>query len=147
MPIYAFTEENQITEYPVYEGEIRMRVTNMSWPVNGFQPPMGYVEVLFTDLPVVDHTKNITEGTPEFRGNSWHQVWVVTDASQDELEQRIAGKWVEIRGQRNKELQDTDWTQLPDSPADKVAYEVYRQQLRDVTTQSDPFNLVWPVKP
>lgn len=147
MPIYAFTEENQITEYPVYEGEIRMRVTNMSWPVNGFQPPMGYVEVLFTDLPVVDHTKNITEGTPEFRGNSWHQVWVVTDASQDELEQRVAGKWVEIRGQRNKELQDTDWTQLPDAPADKTAYEVYRQALRDVTTQTDPFNLVWPVKP
>lgn len=147
MPIYAFTEENQITEYPVYEGEIRMRVTNMSWPVNGFQPPMGYVEVLFTDLPVVDHTKNITEGAPEFRGNSWHQVWVVTDASQDELAQRVAGQWAAVRGQRNKELQATDWTQLNDSPADKTAYEVYRQQLRDVTTQTDPFNLVWPVKP
>jgi len=147
MPIYAFTEENKITEYPVYEGEIRMRVTNMSWPVNGFQPPMGYVEVLFSDMPVVDYTKNITEGSPEFRGNSWHQVWVVTDASQDELAQRVAGAWVEVRGQRNVELQATDWTQLPDSPADKSAYEVYRQQLRDVTTQSDPFNIVWPVKP
>lgn len=147
MPIYAFTEENEIAEYPVYEGEIRMRVTNMSWPVNGFQPPMGYVEVLFSDMPAVSYSQNITEGKPEFRGNGWHQVWVVSDASADEIAGRVAGKWAEVRAQRNGALQATDWTQLNDSPADKAAHEVYRQQLRDVTTQSDPFNLVWPVKP
>jgi hypothetical protein len=147
MSIYAFTKDNKITEYPVYEGEIRLRVTNISWPPNGFQPPMGYVEVLMTEMPDIDYTQNITEGAPEFRGNSWHQVWIVSGASQSEVTERIASQWANVRDQRNSLLQATDWTQLPDSPADKTAYEVYRQQLRDVTTQSDPFNLVWPVKP
>lgn len=147
MSIYAFTEDNKITEYPVYEGEIRLRVTNISWPPNGFQPPMGYVEVLMTEMPHVDYTKNVSEGTPEFSGNSWNQVWVVSDASQAEIDERLATQWSEVRSQRNAILQATDWTQLPDSPADKAAYEVYRQQLRDVTQQPDPFNITWPVKP
>ena len=147
MPVYALTEENNIAEYPVYEGEIRLRVTNISWPVNGFQPPIGYVEVQPTPMPDVSHMQNVIEGAPQFQGNSWNQVWIVSDATEDQVAQRMATQWVVVRLARNEMLQATDWTQLADSPADKPVYEVYRQQLRDVTTQSDPFNIVWPVKP
>jgi len=56
--------------------------------------------------------------------------------------------WDIIRQQRNNKLYQSDWTQLEDAPlsADqKAEYRVYRQALRDITTQSDPFNIVWPV--
>jgi len=36
------------------------------------------------------------------------------------------------------------WTQLSDSPVDKAAWATYRQALRDITTQVDPFNIKWP---
>lgn len=57
-------------------------------------------------------------------------------------------QWVVIRAERNQRLQATDWTQLADIPQEtKVLWEPYRQALRDVTTQPDPFNIVWPTTP
>jgi len=55
---------------------------------------------------------------------------------------------VYIRKQRNQLLQSSDWTQLPDVPlSTKEAWAVYRQALRDVTNQPDPFNITWPQPP
>lgn len=57
-------------------------------------------------------------------------------------------QWRIIKAQRNKLLSDSDWTQLPDVPlTTKAAWATYRQQLRDVTTQTDPFNITWPQAP
>jgi hypothetical protein len=54
-------------------------------------------------------------------------------------------QWASVRATRNSKLAQCDWTQLPDAPVDVEAYAVYRQALRDVTTQADPFNIEWPV--
>lgn len=57
-------------------------------------------------------------------------------------------QWAVVRADRNQRLQATDWTQLADIPAQtKSLWEPYRQALRDVTSQSDPFNIVWPTPP
>ena len=64
----------------------------------------------------------------------------------DELQARIDTQWQVVRTQRNQMLKDTDWTQVEDSPVDKAAWATYRQALRDVTTQDDPFNVTWPVE-
>lgn len=58
-------------------------------------------------------------------------------------------KEVAIRAERNSYLQQSDWTQLPDVPqAVKAKWAVYRQALRDVTSQPTfPDSVVWPVKP
>lgn len=56
-------------------------------------------------------------------------------------------QWEVIRADRNQRLVDCDWTQLPDAPTDATAWAVYRQALRDITTQADPFNIVWPILP
>lgn len=57
-------------------------------------------------------------------------------------------EWRLVRAKRDKLLLESDWTQLPDVPfATKEAWAVYRQALRDVTIQPDPFNIVWPESP
>jgi hypothetical protein len=57
-------------------------------------------------------------------------------------------EWKLIRSQRNALLQQSDWTQLPDVPlATKEAWAAYRQLLRDITSQPDPFNIIWPPLP
>lgn len=57
-------------------------------------------------------------------------------------------KWNDVRSARTFLIAKTDWTQLPDVPlATKEAWATYRQALRDITTQSDPFNITWPTKP
>jgi len=57
-------------------------------------------------------------------------------------------KWEQIKLWRNSELAISDWTQLPDSPADKEAWAEYRQALRDLPAQGGlAEDAVFPVKP
>lgn len=57
-------------------------------------------------------------------------------------------QWPVVRSQRNALLSASDWTQLPDVPlATKETWAIYRQALRDITEQTDPFNINWPVAP
>lgn len=54
-----------------------------------------------------------------------------------------------VLAERNKLLQNSDWTQLTDVPlSNKSQWTTYRQALRDITIQSGyPFNVIWPTKP
>ena len=63
----------------------------------------------------------------------------------EDIAAMIATEWAVIRVQRDALLAACDWTQLPDTPADKVTWAAYRVQLRDVTSQTLP--VVWPVAP
>ena len=64
------------------------------------------------------------------------------------LEDKKIIQWSIVRNQRDRLLQASDWTQLPDVPlATKEAWAAYRQALRDVTLQPDPFNIIWPQPP
>jgi len=62
----------------------------------------------------------------------------------EELQARVDTQWQVVRTQRNQMLKDTDWTQLADAPVDKTKWATYRQALRDITVQADPFNITWP---
>jgi hypothetical protein len=76
-----------------------------------------------------------------------YTVRVVTN-SDDYNAQLTTDEWTEVRNLRDTYLQESDWTQLPDvSNVDKTAWATYRQQLRDITTQADPFNITWPSTP
>ena len=59
-------------------------------------------------------------------------------------------QWAKIREERTEKLKDSDWTQVSDSPLDtskKTEWQTYRQSLRDITKQSDPFNITFPTQP
>ena len=109
-----------------------------------------------TDNDVVDivYTRSFDEATQHLEtadayleDGVAYTVRVVTNSNEYNA-QRTAAEWVEVRSLRDMYLQESDWTQLPDvSNVDKTAWTTYRQQLRDVTTQADPFNITWPTKP
>jgi hypothetical protein len=65
----------------------------------------------------------------------------------EELQSKVDSQWNAIRSQRNQMLKDSDWTQVADVPVDKALWATYRQELRDITKQADPFNIVWPKAP
>lgn len=143
---YAKIENNRIVEYPVFEGDIRLRYPNVSFPAE-FCPPEGYVFVAQTLMPPIEYDKNCIEGSPEKQGDSWVSTWEVVDASAEEIAVRLEAQWHSIRQQRDLRLRLSDWTQLPDAPVDAAAWTAYRQALRDVTNQADPFNIEWPTAP
>lgn len=72
----------------------------------------------------------------------------VEDKTQADIDAATASEAANVRFARNKRLADCDWTQLADSTADKAAWAVYRQALRDISAQPGfPFNVVWPLDP
>jgi hypothetical protein len=114
-----------------------IELSDMSWSGNNGCAFYPYIEilpesddysVLSAPIDVVDaETKTVT---------STRTAIPLTDGN----------LWLRIRSIRNHKLTATDWTQLPDSPLSpeqRAAYAVYRQELRDITTQPDPRAIVW----
>lgn len=99
------------------------------------------------EAPSIDYSKNLELGDPKFENGAWRQSWVVTDASAEQIAERVSAQWSVVRNERNTRLASCDWTQLPDAPVDAAAWAEYRQALRDITEQADPFNIVWPTEP
>ena len=97
-----------------------------------------------------DDTKDVLEITPTLSGSIYVQTYQVTDADEDTINKRKEIKWSEVRTTRNTLLSESDWTQFQDSPitgSSLTDWQTYRQSLRDITNQSDPYNITWPTKP
>jgi len=58
----------------------------------------------------------------------------------------LADKWVNVRWERDRKLAETDYLALSDQTL-SGDMETFRQELRDVPSQSDPDNISWPTKP
>ena len=87
---------------------------------------------VFTDTPATDTTPAQTAAEQE----------TAYKASKD------AEQAKSVRTSRNDKLNESDWTQIADSTADKTAWAIYRQALRDVTTQAGfPWTITWPDAP
>jgi hypothetical protein len=74
----------------------------------------------------------------------------VRNKTQQEIQEEIEGMWRATRDRRNELLSESDWTQLPDSPLSnqkQTEWQIYRQALRDITNQPNPFSINWPSKP
>ena len=109
----------------------------------------------FSDSPYVPVTPGIRLPVPE--GLTWDTVKGV--ASDDgtvtlvedpaKVAQKTADQWTSVRAQQRQKLYESDWTcsvtdyEVPN----KSAWVAYRADLRNVTTQTDPFAIVWPVEP
>ncbi len=94
-------------------------------------------------------TQKLNSVTPFIDGD-YVKEYEVVNLTTDEKAAIDNTEWKGIRTTRNTELKLSDWTQLTDSPLDntkKAEWQTYRQSLRDITTQSDPFNINWPTQP
>lgn len=147
--MYLRIINDEIT-YPYSLQQLKENNPNSSFPSEMTEAVMNeynIFEVRQTPKPN-NYTKNIFEGTPILVEGVYYQNWEQTDASTSEINARIEAKWVEVRENRNQLLQECDWTQLGDIPNEtKTIWQSYRQDLRDVTSQTNPFDIVWPVKP
>jgi hypothetical protein len=141
---------NNTIEYPYDILTLREAYPNVSLPENLTDESLIEWDmhvVQPTPIPV-DYTKNITEGTPTLIDGIYYKSWVQNNATTEEISYRVENQWETIRIQRNELLTECDWTQLADIPSEtKEAWIIYRQALRNITSQSNPFSIEWPSKP
>ena len=92
-------------------------------------------------------TQHLEEGPALLVDGVWTQNYIVSELDANESAEKVGAQWIVIRAERNKLLADCDWTQLPDASADAPTWATYRQALRDITAQANPFAIVWPQGP
>ena len=108
---------------------------------------LGVDPILEGPQPTLTRFQSAVRSGPTEINGQWFWEYGAVDWNEEAIAAAIEKQWDTIRTERNKKLYECDWTQLPDAPVDSVAWATYRQALRDVTSQTDPFEIVWPVKP
>jgi len=115
-----------------------MDVTTLSW-ILGKIPPAASFNISGDEVDEAGYGGAVTYNDPSLKP-TWAQV----------QEGVIPQQWVVVRGQRITKLRASDWSVLSDVPMTtekRAEWETYRQALRDITAQPDPFNITWPTPP
>jgi hypothetical protein len=119
------------------------------------QETLVVVDWYFIDSPVLPSTPGIRLEVPA--GLTWDGVKGVLDAEGTvtlvadpaKVQARIDAQWTSVRTEQRQKLYESDWTcsVVDNVPPNRDEWVTYRQALRDVTLQTDPFNIEWPVRP
>lgn len=154
--MHALIADAAVAKYPYTIGNLRRDNPYTSFPKrpdDAILAEWGLQPVARTDRPAIDHTKNVSEGTPALIDGTWTQVWAVTDASAEEIADRNEQAEQSVRSQRDNLLASTDWVVIKAQETAVAMGQVwldYRQALRDITGHVNFPYLTdedWPVKP
>lgn len=141
------------------EPEFRLAYSNISFPATLDQNALDFANVsVVTELPPPDHTilQRVDYDGVQLINGVWIDTWSVHPKYDDPTEQAawevecLETQWNMVRGERDRLLSITDYTDLPHTPITTECrnnFITYRQQLRDITTQQDPYNISWPQPP
>lgn len=136
------------------QGEVRKLFANTSFPAvwdSSVCDFIGIDPILESPQPTTTRFQSCFQnGIEQDALGNWVWKWQVNDFDQEAIDAAIAQQWESIRSTRNTKIAATDWTQVDDAPftnVEKAAWATYRQALRDITTQADPFAIEWPVAP
>lgn len=147
---YAMIKNNKIEQIATINSMFPNTSFHETGPNSDFMAANGIMEVI-DYIPVDVSKQRLVYVEPYIKDNKVY-VCMLEDLSEQEKQnyqnQLILSQWDIVRQMRDQKLKDTDYTQLSDvNISNKQDYVVYRQQLRDITTQTDPYNIVWPTKP
>lgn len=151
MTMFIKLENGQPVGYPIVEDNLRLLFpdTNLSLPFIAEEiEPLGFGLWDFSSQPNHGIFEKVVEITPvKDEYGRWIQAWAVEPMNEEEIVARTEQEWMAVRNQRHFLLTRSDWTQLLDAPVDAATWATYRQALRDITGQADPFNIIWPSAP
>lgn len=113
----------------------------------------------FTDAEISDAGYVGVQTAPSYNSRTQRLEWTGTDwnvvgLSTSEIDYNILQEWSSVRDVRNKMIDDIEWrisryqsevrlgiTTTTDNISN---LDTYVQALRDITKQSDPYNITWP---
>ena len=129
-------------------GQLRRDNPNTSFPkVPSLELLASYNVYPYTvpERPAYDSlTQVCVEGSFTEVNGAWILPWVIENKSQQDAEDRV-------RLKRSDLLQESDWVVIMHTEKGTnipMEWEVYRQALRDITSQAGfPYQVNWPVAP
>ena len=151
MSFYVYVAEDGQQTYPLTLTDLRRMQPNVSFPAqisDEDAATFGFYAAQQTPRP--EGQFQTVESSAVLVDGVWIEEWTVTPWTQEAILVATENQWMSIRTDRNKRLADCDWTQLTDAPISNTEaqnWASYRQALRDITTQSEPFHIQWPDQP
>ena len=129
-------------------GTIQQLFPNTSFSIGGpnanFLTENNAVELVET-LSYTEPTQKLSIVDAYVEGGKAYNVRVENTTAQEQTA-LTDQKWIAIRLERDRRLQITDWRASSDLTLSDD-WKAYRQALRDVPAQSDPYNITWPTEP
>lgn len=109
--MYAKIIDGQVAQYPYSVQALYEDNPNVGFPANLTDEMLGRfnaVRIIQTERPEHDHTKNCNEADPVYHEarDQWEQTWVLTDATQEEIDQRLVEQAEERRQRRAAAYRD-----------------------------------------
>ena len=115
-----------------------------SGPNANFLAENSVVELVET-LTYTTPTQKLVSVEPYIDGGKVYNIKVESTTANEQAALTTNQSYL-IRAQRNSLIERTDWRAGSDVTLSDE-WKTYRQALRDVPTQSDPFNITWPTEP
>ena len=142
---YPYSLSKLLTDYP----NTSFPEMNILYQNDELLKAFNVFRVIAEPIPQYDKTiQTHVEIEPEFINSMWRRKWLIKELSDLEKLEIRRNEEQTVISQRNALLASSDWTQLSDVSIDKEAWSSYRQQLRDISNQSEyPFNVQWPSAP
>ena len=151
-------EGNLIADRISYPSYMKRNFKNVSWgkfPDNSFLASLNIFPLTDNPPEFDSATQRRTTLTSSYDSEvgGWVANYLVEDVPQEELnaqeESRREGVLSNIRNQRDELLRQSDWVMTVDAPIlNKNQWAVYRQLLRDITSQNpNPDLIVFPQAP
>jgi hypothetical protein len=148
-PNGALTQYHKIVKVELFNNNEQLNVQVGSWPSEtAFQSGTPAIWNTYITVPsdsLYEATQQKVLLTEEFL-----TAQIVGEQLTKTPEELQADQWALVKMKRDQLLAASDWrvikavdtgTPLPET------WKTYRQILRDITTQADPFNIVWPQAP
>ena len=129
-------------------GTIQQLFPNTSFGIAGANSDFliaNNVVELVENLSFTTPTQKLTKVDAYVQDGKAYNVRVENTTAEEQTT-LITQKWVDVRYLRDLKLQATDWRASSDLTLSDD-WKTYRQALRDVPTQSDPYNITWPTEP
>lgn len=152
--MYAQVIDDQITQI-IDEASLRELYPSTHFPATITQDSLEgfdgwYVVEDNTELPEYNKATEKLEFSRFFNSTKVVGQYSVVDLSVAEKAAAKAARVSEVRYHRDNTINSTDYLMTSDlfnsfSAADQQKIVDYRQALRDLTDQADPFNITWPV--
>lgn len=152
--MYVKIENGSVEEYPYTIRQLRRDNPRVSFPkeiADSILSSYGvYPVTVETEPSYTERTQNISpNSTPTLSNGAWRLGWTVSNKTTDETQAYDNDVAEGNRIIRNQKLAETDYFALSDVIMSD-SMQLYRQQLRDITTHENWPHLSdndWPTKP
>ncbi len=146
---YAYVENGQVKDIRQSLPNVWSNISNFNTLDDNTVKGFGWLPYTFIEGQTGDDYIILASGF-EILENEVIEHQITRLKTDEENENDKQNMWKIVREERNKKLLESDWTQLADSPLvnqKQTEWQIYRQELRDITTQSNPFSIEWPTPP